>query len=474
MQNESPSQERVTLLAVIGTAFLVPFIGSSINLALPLLGEEYGSSALLLGWVVTGYLLASAALLLPFGRLADIIGRRKVFLTGLALFTLFSFLCSLATSIQMLVGLRLCQGIASAMIFSTSTAILTSVYPPARMGKALGMSVASTYTGLSLGPVLGGWLNHNFGWRSIFYLIVIISMAVTIYTAGWLKGEWRGAEGENYDVLGTLLYVVGLAAFLYGVSSLSTVAWARYIAILGAFCLVIFVFYELRQQHPLIQVRLFLHNVVFAFSNLAAMINYSATFALTFLLSIYLQVIMGYSSQTAGMILLFQPLMMALLSPLAGSLSDRIEPRRLATTGMIFSTLGIFIFIFLGIDTSIYLVIANLALIGLGFALFSSPNTNAVMSSVQPRLYGIASSTLGTMRMIGQALSMAVVTLIMAFYLGEAQLSQVDPRILMSSMHITFMILFVLCCLGVVASVARGKGTPEHIHALGGKGQSSQ
>lgn len=474
MHNENQSQERVTLLVVTGTAFLVPFIGSAINLALPLLGEEYGSSALLLGWVVTGYLLASAALLLPFGRLADIIGRRKVFLTGLVLFSIFSFLCSQATSMQMLVGLRLCQGISSAMIFSTSTAILTSVYPPARMGKALGMSVASTYTGLSLGPVLGGWLNHNFGWRSIFYFIVVISLLVTAYTAGWLKGEWKGAEGENYDLVGTLLYVIGLAAFLYGVSSLSTVSWAWYIAALGAVCLIIFVFFELRQEHPLIQVRLFIHNVVFAFSNLAAMINYSATFALTFLLSIYLQVIMGYSSQAAGMILLFQPLMMALLSPLAGSLSDRIEPRKLASTGMILSTVGIFIFMFLGINTSIYLVIANLALIGLGFALFSSPNTNAVMSSVQPRLYGIASSTLGTMRMIGQALSMAIVTLIMASFLGKAQLSQVAPQVLMSSMHITFIIFFALCCLGVVASVARGKGASEPTPSIGRKGQASQ
>ncbi|MEQ8201962.1 MAG: MFS transporter [Syntrophomonadaceae bacterium] len=456
MANENLNQERVTLLVVTGTAFLVPFIGSAINLALPLLGEEYHSSALLLGWVVTGYLLASAALLLPFGRLADIIGRRKVFLTGLCLFTLVSFLCSLATSMEMLVTLRLLQGITSAMIFSTSTAILTSVYPPARMGKALGMSVASTYTGLSLGPVLGGWMNHNLGWRSIFYFIVIISLAVTIFTAGWLKGEWRGAEGERYDLAGTLLYVVGLAAFLYGVSSLSSSPWAWYATGLGALCLGIFVWFELGQEHPLIRIKLFVENITFAFANLAAMINYSATFGLGFLLSIYLQVIMGYSSQTAGLILLSQPLMMALLSPLAGSLSDRIEPRKVATTGMLLSTMGIFIFLFLNRQTSIYLLIPNLALIGLGFALFSSPNTNAVMSSVPPRLYGIASSTLGTMRMVGQAVSMAIVTLIMAAYLGQARLSQVDPAVLMSAIHTAFMIFFVFCCLGVLASLARG------------------
>jgi len=460
LPDERLNQERVTLLVVTGTAFLVPFIGSAINLALPMLGEEYNSSALLLGWVVTGYLLASASLLLPFGRLADIIGRRKVFLTGLTFFTLFSFLCSLATSMEMLVGLRVLQGIASAMVFSTSTAILTSVCSPARMGKALGMTVASTYTGLSLGPVLGGWLNYNLGWRSIFYLVVVLSLAVTVFAAGWLKGEWRGAQGERYDLTGTLLYVTGLAALLYGISSLSSSNWAWYVAALGAVCLVGFVYFELRQEHPLIQVRLFISNLPFAYSNLAAMLNYSATFGLGFLLSIYLQVVMGYSSQFAGMILLSQPLMMALLSPLAGGLSDRIEPRKVASTGMILSTVGIFIFIFLSRDTSIYIIIPTLAVIGLGFALFSSPNTNRVMSSVQPRLYGIASSTLGTMRMVGQAVSMAIVTLILAAFLGDAQLSQVEPEVLMSSIRLAFLIFFVLCCLGVWASLIRGGPAP--------------
>ncbi|NLN87987.1 MAG: MFS transporter [Syntrophomonadaceae bacterium] len=456
MANKNLSQERVTLLVVTGTAFLVPFIGSAINLALPLLGEEYDSSALLLGWVVTAYLLAAAALLLPFGRLADIIGRRKVFLSGLGFFTLVSFLCSQATSVEMLVALRLLQGVAAAMIFSTSIAILTSVYPPTRLGKALGVTVASTYTGLSVGPVLGGWMNHVFGWRSIFYFIVVISLLATMFTAFWLKGEWRGAQGERYDLAGALLYVVGLTAFLYGVSSLSTSTWAWYAAGLGVVCLGLFVWFELGQEHPLIRMKLFVENITFAFSNLAAMINYSATFGLGFLLSIYLQVIMGYNSQTAGLILLSQPLMMALFSPLAGSLSDRIEPRKVATTGMLLSTIGIFVFVFLSQQTSIYLLISNLALIGLGFALFSSPNTNAVMSSVPPRLYGIASSTLGTMRNVGQAVSMAIVTLIMAAYLGQAQLSQVAPEVLMSTIHIAFMIFFVLCCLGVAASWARG------------------
>jgi EmrB/QacA subfamily drug resistance transporter len=456
MNNDNIAQEKVTLLVVMSTSFLVPFIGSAVNLALPSLGSEFHSSALLLSWVVTSYLLASAAFLLPFGRLADILGRRKLFVSGLICFALFSFLCGLAKSMEILIVFRLLQGIGAAMIFSTSMAILTSVYPPNRRGKALGLSVAGTYVGLSLGPVLGGWMNHNLGWRSIFYFIALLAFAVSACAAVRLKGEWRGAEGERFDITGSLLYVVGLVGFLYGMSSISTSSLSKYIAMLGLVMIVCFVRYELRQVHPLIEMRLFFQNITFAFSNLATMINYSATFALGFLMSLYLQVIMGYSSQSAGMILLSQPLIMALFSPMAGTLSDRIQPRLVATAGMVISTIGIFLFIFLSSNTSAWLIIANLAFIGLGFALFSSPNTNAVMGSVQPRLYGIASSTLGTMRLVGQALSMALVTMLMAIFIGDAQLSAVDTKLLMTSIHTAFIVFTLLCCLGIAASFVRG------------------
>ena len=255
-------------MLVTGPVFSSPYRGAQ-STALLLRGIR--QLALLLVWVP--HMLTAAALLLPFGRLADIIGRRKVFLTGLGFFTLVSFLCSLATSTEMLVALRLLQGVAAAMIFSTSTAILTSVYPPARMGKALGMTVASTYTGLSLGPVLGGWMNHNYGWRSIFYFIVIISLVVTISTAVWLKGEWRGAEGERYDLAGVVLYVVGLAAFLYGVSSLSSSTgldqpgWA---------CAGFFHLFELGRSIP--DPDETVREIFLCVLQLAAMINYSATF----------------------------------------------------------------------------------------------------------------------------------------------------------------------------------------------------
>ena len=418
MNKSNRGQERSALIAVLSAAFLVPFIASALNLALPTMGEEFKSSAVLLSWVVTSYLVASAAFLLPFGRWADMKGRHAIFQAGLGFFALFTMLCAVSVNIRMLLVFRLLQGVAAAMIFSTSYAILTEVFPIHRRGRVLGLSVASTYTGLSLGPVLGGWMNYYLGWRSIFYFIAGVSFLVTIFATLYMKGEWKEAAGESFDVPGSLLYITSLVAFMYGISSWADTNNAKYFALAGAILLIGFIGYELKQSQPLIEMRLFVTNISFAFSNLAAMINYSATFGLSFLMSIYLQTLGGLSSQRAGLILLAQPLMMAVFSPLTGNLSDRVEPRIVASSGMALTALGLLGFIFLGLNTPVAWIIANLALIGLGFALFSSPNTNAVMASVEPRLYGVASSTLGTMRMLGQTFSMAIVTLILAASIG--------------------------------------------------------
>jgi EmrB/QacA subfamily drug resistance transporter len=456
MNKSNQGQERITLIAVLSSAFLVPFIASALNLALPTMGEEFQSSAVLLSWVVTSYLVASAAFLLPFGRWADMRGRHAIFQSGLGLFALFTLLCALSVNIHMLLVFRLLQGVAAAMIFSTSYAILTEVFPIHRRGRVLGLSVASTYVGLSLGPVLGGWMNFYLGWRSIFYFIAGVSFLVTIFVTFYMKGEWKEAAGESFDVPGSLLYITGLVAFMYGISSWADATNAKYFALAGAILLMGFIGYELRQSQPLIEMRLFVKNISFAFSNLAAMINYSATFALSFLMSIYFQTLGGLSSQSAGLILLAQPLVMAVFSPLTGNLSDRVEPRIVASSGMALTALGLLGFIFLGLNTPVVWIVANLALIGLGFALFSSPNTNAVMASVEPRLYGVASSTLGTMRMLGQTFSMAIVTLILAASIGTEQLAQVDHLLMMKSIKTAFTVFAILCFLGIFASLARG------------------
>ncbi|MCR6543991.1 MFS transporter [Dehalobacterium formicoaceticum] len=456
---EDQSIKKYTLLAVTLASFLTAITGSAINLAIPAIGNEFQSSTTSLSWVATSYLLACAAFLVPFGRLGDIVGRRKIFLLGVNVFFLSSLMCGFAWSMASLILFRIIQGIGAGMIFSTNMAILTSVFSPQERGRVFGISVAAVYTGLSFGPAIGGFLNHQFGWQSIFIFTSILALIVVLFTAFGLKGEWHGAAGEKFDRVGSFLYVLGITAFMYGISAMTTSPAAKFVFLAGFIILLVFGFYEVRIQHPILYLSLF-KNITFAFSNLAAFISYSATFALGFLLSLYLQEIQGYDSQVSGLILLSQPVIMALLSPFSGSLSDRIEPRVLATLGMVITTVGLIPLSFLTPSTPVWLLILDLIFLGIGFALFSSPNTHAVMSSVEIRYSGIASSTLATMRMTGQAVSMAIVTLIMSVYLGDAQLSPSLYGSLLTSTKTSFAVFALICFVGIFASWARGKKQP--------------
>lgn len=456
-------QTRVVMLIVMCTLFIVPFMSNAINLAIPAIGTEFKGSQAWLNWVVSVYLLASAAFLMPFGRFGDLYGRKRVFLVGMALFAVATVGCALAPSLPLLVLFRAGQGMGSAMVFSTSMAILTAVVPEEVRGKALGLCAAATYTGLSAGPVLGGFITSAFNWRGIFLFVLVISLIVLGLTVTKLRGEWRSTQAKHLDIAGGIFCTSGIGLALYGLSDLA--GGMLYVAalVVGLVLLVIFIARQLAVAEPLFDVRFFIGNRVFAFSSLAALINYSATFALGFMISLYLQRVLGISTNQAGLILLSQPIIMALLSPWAGSLSDRIQPSVLASLGMGASALGLLFFIFLGSNTAVWLIVVNLAFIGLGFALFSSPNTNAIMSSVAEEHYGVASSTLATMRMVGQSLSMAIVALITSLLMrGMTLESSGYATQFMLSLRTAFLLFGILCMVGVFASLARGKiGTLE-------------
>jgi EmrB/QacA subfamily drug resistance transporter len=453
---DDAATKRAALLVATLTSFLTPFMGSSVNIALPSIGREFAMDAVLLGWVATSYLLSAAMFLVPFGRIADIHGRKKIFLYGILTFALSSLLSAVAPGAIFLVCCRVLQGIGSAMIFGTGVAILTSVFPVGERGKVLGINVAAVYSGLSLGPFVGGFLTQQLGWRSIFFLNVPLSLIIIAFTIWKLKGEWAGARGEKFDLSGSLIYVVSLPALMYGFTLLPAASGAWLIA-LGVLGLVVFSRWELRRKSPVFDMNLFRTNVVFAFSSLAAFINYGASFAVSFLLSLYLQYTKGLTPQQAGTILVCQPVVMALVSPLAGRLSDRMEPRAVASIGMGFTMVALFLFTFLGQNTGLGFVILSLVVIGFGLALFSSPNTNAIMSSVQKRSYGVAAATVGTMRLTGQMLSMGIAMLVFALYIGRAEITPENYPAFLRSAKTAFTISTVLCFGGIFASLARGK-----------------
>jgi EmrB/QacA subfamily drug resistance transporter len=447
--------ERSALIVATVTSFMGPFMISSVNVALPAIQKEFLADAVILSWIATSYLLATAVFLVPMGRLADIHGRKRIFIGGLIAFTVTTFLTVFVRSVMQLILLRILQGAGAAMMVTTGMAILTSVFPPNRRGRAIGIYVSAVYIGLSLGPFVGGILTQHFGWRSIFYLVTPIGLFSIFVTLAFLKGEWADAKGEAFDFVGSVLYGISLVLIVYGSTRLPSLLAVSLIFV-GVIGLIAFIRHELRNRAPVFEVRLFTNNKLFAFSSFAALINYAATFAVTFLLSLYLQYIKGLPPQIAGTLLVVQPVCMALFSPFSGKLSDRIEPRRIASAGMALTTLGLVLLIGLSPDTSRFYVVMALFTLGVGFALFSSPNMNAIMGAVEKRYYGIASGTVATMRLLGQMMSMAVATIVFAILIGEQQIVPETFGAFLFSVKISFTIFAAVCFMGIFFSLFRG------------------
>jgi MFS family permease len=432
-------------------------MGSSVNIALPAIGKEFSMNSVLLSWISTAYLLAVATFLVPFGRIADIYGRKRIFTAGLLIFLISSLLTASSTSAQELIAFRILQGIGSAMLFSTSVAILTSVFPSGERGRVLGINVASVYFGLSVGPFFGGLLTEYFGWRSIFLAVIPLVILIIYLIFTKLKGDWAEAKGEKFDFVGTLIYCFSLVAIMCGFSLLPSVLGLGVI-LGGIIGIAVFLHWEIRVDYPVLAIGMLRKNTVLTFSSLAAFINYSATFATGFILSLYLQYIKGLNPHYAGLVLISQPVVMALFSPFAGRLSDRFEPRIIASGGMGLITAGLFLFILLGDKTTLGFIIITLLLSGLGFAFFSSPNTNAVMGSVEKSFFGVASGVLATMRSTGMMFSMGITMVIFALYIGRVEITpQCYPQFL-KSVKVIFTIFTVLSFGGIFASLARGKG----------------
>ncbi len=458
------TSKKVVLIAVTMSSFIAPMALSSVNVALPSMAKELGMNAVSLSWVATAYMVAAAMFLVPLGRLADIIGRKKIFLLGTGVFTIASFLLGVAPSTGFLIAFRGVQGIGGSMIFGTGIAIISSVYPAKERGKVFGINVASVYFGLSAGPFLGGLLTQYVGWRSVFFMNVPLGVIILSFCFWKLHEEWAHARGEKYDFTGSIIYCVMIISIMYGFSLLPETA-ALYFIVPGLAATFIFVLWERKTESPVMNVNLLIKNKVFMFSNIAALINYSATYAVGFLLSLYLQHIKGLGPLNTGTILVSQPIVQALCSPFAGKISDRTEPRIVASSGMAITAIGLFLFLFIKATTPTWFIVGNLIILGIGFAFFSSPNTNAIMSSVETRFYGVASSTLSTMRLLGQMFSMGVAMLLFAVYIGKVEIIPARHPSLMKSVQTAFIIFAFMCLVGIYASLARGKVHAEKNNA---------
>ncbi len=445
------------LITVSVTSFMGTFLISSINIALPSIADTFELNSLQLSWIVTAFLLSSAMFLLPAGRWADLTGINKLYKAGLVIFTISIFLSSFAVNGLWLIILRFLQGIGAAFTSTTGQAILVKAFPVNERGKVIGISVSSVYTGLALGPFAGGFLTQYAGWQSIFLISTILGAIATVIAFSNLEKEVVKNELNPHDLnhTGIVVYMIGLIMLVYGSGQIPGIrGWI--LMLLGIVLLILFWMFEHKSKQPMIDTKLFTKNRLFAFSNIAALINYAATSAIVFFLSLYLQKIRGLEPREAGLILVAQPIMMTLFSPVVGRLSDRVQPRYPASSGMIMCTVGLLAMSFFNQHTPIWIIVSVLLWIGTGFALFSSPNMNTIMSSVDRKSIGLASGTAASMRILGQIISMTIITLFFAAYFHGKQIAMVDNKIFLKVMQLGFLSFTLLCASGIYFSVSRG------------------
>ncbi|MDP4202939.1 MAG: MFS transporter [Bacteroidota bacterium] len=446
----------IVLYAVVFTSFVIPFLSAAINVALPDIARQFSLNAVTLSWIAMSFLLSSAVFLVPFGKLADLLGRKSIFICGNIIVGITSLLCGLSISEGMLIGVRIIQGIGGAMMYATGMAIITHIFPANERGKVLGINVAAVYLGLSVAPVAGGFLTQLWGWRSIFFVLVPFEIAITIASAVFIKPDGTKNRLEAFDFKGSAIYMLAISALMYGFSRLPDTN-AIILSITGVALLLWFIRVELHCSMPVMEIGLFRDNRIFAFSNLSAFINYAATFAVAFILSLYLQYIKGMTPRDTGLLLISQPVVMMVVATIAGRLSDKYDPRILSSMGMSIIVAGLLMLSFISEDTSRTFLIISLVVLGAGFGLFSSPNTNSVMGSVSKQYLGIASATLGTMRLTGQMMSLGLATLMIHLFIGESHITPAQHPAFVSCVRLLFFIFAILCFIGVFASLARGK-----------------
>lgn len=438
--------EKRILYSVCLISFAGSFLSTAVNLAIPAVADEFSVLPDQLSWIVTAFLIPTAACLLPMGKISDIYGCRRVYASALAAFAAATLAAACMPDFWMLIAARALQGIALAAVYVSYMPLLLTTTDESSQGRILGICVGLTYFGLSMGPVLGGIMTEYAGWQSIFIASALMTGAAYLYIRP-IKQEWYADDAPFVNLVSSALSIAAIVLFLWGLSSYAETAlplWS------GIALLVIFIIHESRSSHPLLPLFVF-RSLTFSMSNLAAFIHYSATYALSFLLSLYLQIIVGLSPGISGLILLVQPIIMAALSPKAGALSDRCGTRLIASAGIVLTSAGMACFACFP-ESPVPAVIFFLVLTGAGAALFGAPNNSAIMNAVKPAYHGIASSMLALARNLGQAVSMSAVALILSRQSASAR-SYADT--VAASLPTAYTVLAVLCVLALFASLAR-------------------
>ena len=450
----------LVLLAVGAGTFMTALDSSVVNTILPVVNRDFNSDIAIVEWVIVVYLLLISGLLPTFGRIGDIKGHKAVYISGFAIFIGSSTLCAFSPSIYILILSRSLQSIGAAMLSANSPAILTKSFPSHQRGQALGLQATMTYLGLTVGPSLGGWLTDLFSWRAVFFINLPVGLIAFILSVLFIARELPGISSEGFDLFGAIIFMAGLIALLLGLNQGHDWGWGSPLTI-SVICIAftflgIFVYIEKKVPSPMLDLRLF-NNQLFSASVASAVVNYICVNSSLFLMPFYLIQGLGYSPSRAGLILSIQPIIMALVAPLSGTLSDRFGTRIPTTLGMSIITVSLFLLSRIGPTTQSISLIVTLALLGLGIGIFISPNNSALLGSAPQNRQGIAAGILATARNVGMVLGVGLAGAIFTTTLNGS--NPENNLTLFKAVHYSFLAAMVAAMLGVLISLIKGEMT---------------
>ncbi|MBR4447987.1 MFS transporter [Methanobrevibacter sp.] len=441
------------------TSFFAVFLSNGVIIGVPAIAQDFGMNNVIQNWVPTILFLVVAMFTVPAGQISGKFGVKKSLLAGIIVFLIGSIGACLSFSTESFLFFRMMQGAGMAFLNVSAMAMVVHAVPPKNRGKALGFTVTGVYLATSLSPVICGFLVHNIGWRSIFYFVIPFLVLCIIIMVLKIPQEWKTYEDQPIDKVGSILWGIGILTFIYGFTSLVNTQ-GIILTVFGLIVLCIFGAYELKQSSPVFNMKLF-KNSKFTSSNVAALCSYIAIMVVTTILNYHFQYVRGWDAQMSGLILIITPIIMAVMAPNAGKLSDRIHPQKLAATGMAIAAVALAILTFLNGDTPLYVVVLAMVLQGIGMGLFSSPNMNAIMSSVPPKYAPTASASQATMRTIGQTMSLGLLTLIFAWVMGSLKLAPQYASMIVQASQTICLICTVACVLAIFASLVGVRSKDE-------------
>lgn len=450
-------QKWMVLIAVGTGTFMSALDSSVVNITLPVISQAFNVNVAQIEWVVTIYLLVLSGLLLSFGRLGDLRGHKQIYILGFMVFVASSVFCGLASSETMLIAFRAVQALGAAMIASNSPAILTKSFPGSQRGQALGLQATMTYLGLTVGPSLGGFLTQHFTWRSVFYVNIPVGLAAIWLSLRYIQTDREAHSAEPFDFRGALLFMAGLTCLLLGLNQGHAYGWTSPfivgLLVAAAVFLAIFVALEMKIASPMLDLRLFRHPV-FSLSTISAILNYLCIYTITFLMPFYLINGREFSSSQAGLLLTAQPVIMAVVAPISGTLSDKYGARLPGMVGMGVLSAGLFMLSRMGPETPVPIIVLSLALVGFGTGTFISPNNSALMGSAPRNRQGIAAGILATSRNLGMVLGVGLAGAIFNTILYN----HIDPgstQALFSAFQTSFLVAAGIALVGVFTTGAR-------------------